>query len=349
MLRASVLVMMMVGLLMTAGFTGVAPASAAPAPVVHVVLFHSTLCNHCQYVIQQVLPPLQQKYGPQLDIRMIEVSAPPDRARMRQAATALGIAPDQLGVPLLIVGQRALLGSDQIPAELPQLIEQGLAAGGVPFPNLPGLEDLSNPDAPPPAPAPLAAVEPAETPWSNGFTLAMVIMVVMVAALVYVGVAVARGDTPIHLYGTLNWLIPLVAVVGLGVAAYLTYIETQSARAICGPVGDCNAVQSSPYARLFGLIPIGLIGLVGYVAMLAAWVWYQARRDRLAHTAPLALFGMALFGVVFSIYLTYLELFVIEAVCIWCLSSAVLITLLLVLSVEPLLAANRRVTDMSVI
>ena len=58
------------------------------------------------------------------------------------------------------------------------------------------------------------------------------------------------------------------AFIGLAVAGYLTYVETQAVAAVCGPVGDCNAVQTSSYSKLFGLIPVGLIGMAGYVAIL---------------------------------------------------------------------------------
>jgi uncharacterized membrane protein len=112
--------------------------------------------------------------------------------------------------------------------------------------------------------------------------------------------------------GWLDLAVPVLALIGMGVALYLTYVETTQAMAICGPVG--------------------LLGAVGFFAMLAAWGWQHWRADRLAKLAGPALFGMALFGTVFSIYLTYLELLVIHAVCIWCLSSAVIMALLLLLT-----------------
>jgi uncharacterized membrane protein len=114
----------------------------------------------------------------------------------------------------------------------------------------------------------------------------------------------------------------------MAVAGYLAYIETQAVAAICGPVGDCNTVQTSAYAKLFG-IPIGVIGMVAYAAMLAVWVWGRARDHGLPRWLLLA---MTAFGVAFSIYLTYLEIFVIRAVCMWCLTSAVIMTALLLVS-----------------
>ena len=122
----------------------------------------------------------------------------------------------------------------------------------------------------------------------------------------------------------------------MSVAGYLAYIETQMIPAVCGPIGDCNTVQSSPYAWVLGVIPVGLMGVLGYLGIAAAWLWGRFRDDRLATLTPLVIFGMTLFGVLFSIYLTCLELFVIHAVCSWCLSSAVIITVLFLLSLLPM-------------
>jgi uncharacterized membrane protein len=129
-------------------------------------------------------------------------------------------------------------------------------------------------------------------------------------------------------------------LIGLGVAVYLAYVETQLVEAMCGPVGNCNAVQSSPYARLFGILPLGLLGMFGYLAILAGWLYLRLRRDRWALYVSLAVSGMTVFGVLFSIYLTYLEIYVIRAVCLWCLASAVIMTLLMILNVRPALQAS---------
>lgn len=178
---------------------------------------------------------------------------------------------------------------------------------------------------------------------SSGFGLATAVMVLLVLALLYALVAavlVALGQGAPLLPSGASVLIPILAVLGLGVAFYLTYVETQNVAAVCGPVGDCNAVQSSPYAKLFNFLPVGLLGLLGYVGILAMWGVQRVGRGSLAaRLAPFALLGMALFGVLFTIYLTYLELFVIHAVCIWCLTSAVIMAAVLVLAVQPAVEA----------
>jgi uncharacterized membrane protein len=174
---------------------------------------------------------------------------------------------------------------------------------------------------------------------SIGMAMAWGIMAFMVFAVILAIVMIVRAFQGNPIRRTNSWLdiaIPIISLFGLGAAIYLTYVEITHARALCGPVGDCNAVQSSPYAKLFGFLPIGLVGAAGYIAILFAWVWRCFRTDALARIAGPAMFGMALFGTLFSIYLTYLELFVIHAVCIWCLSSAVLITLLMLLNLPAI-------------
>jgi len=86
-------------------------------------------------------------------------------------------------------------------------------------------------------------------------------------------------------------------------------------------------------------LPIGVLGAVGYIAILVAWWAARQKWGWLSSYAPIALFGMTFFGTVFSIYLTYLEPFVIKAVCIWCISSSILMTLLMLLSVGPALGS----------
>jgi uncharacterized membrane protein len=98
-------------------------------------------------------------------------------------------------------------------------------------------------------------------------------------------------------------------------------------------VGECNIVQSSPYARILN-VPVAILGTMFYLAVLGISLLIYLDRWRLARWAPIMLLGLTLGGVLFSIYLTALELFVINAVCAWCLSSAVITTLLLLVSVN---------------
>jgi uncharacterized membrane protein len=128
----------------------------------------------------------------------------------------------------------------------------------------------------------------------------------------------------------------LAAVLaGAGVASYLTYVHYAGLQPFCAGGGHgCERVQSSPYARLGG-IPVALLGLGGYLAIAVALL-APGERARLAAAA----LAVSSFG--FSAYLTYLELFVIDAICQWCVASAVLLTLLSVITVWRLLLGDRR-------
>jgi uncharacterized membrane protein len=117
----------------------------------------------------------------------------------------------------------------------------------------------------------------------------------------------------------LRILAIVLAVAGLVVAAYLTYVHYADAEAVCvGGGGACERVQTSEYAKLAG-IPVAVLGLTGYGAIAVASL---LRGER----AILAASTLALGGAGFSAYLTYLELFVIDAICQWCVFSALLMT-----------------------
>jgi len=328
--------------------TPIPPISAPAKPVVRAVMFWMNGCPHCEQVIKQVLPPLEQKYGEQLDIRLVEVKTAQDVDELYRLGAMFGFSKEQTGVPFLIIANRALVGSEQIPAELPGLIDELLATGGADLPNIAGLDPTrmtkatTSPTCPLTMPDCGTTASPLQTILRQdpvGFALAMIAILGMVAALCRTGFIVMSNSKPISV-AMPTWqtiAVPVLLVLGLGVAGYLAYVEVREVSAICGPVGDCNTVQQSPYARLFGILPIGILGVLGYLALLAAWFVGQIGRGEFAAWGRRAAFAFATFGVVFSLYLTFLEPFVIGAVCAWCLTSAVIMTALMWLLTRPAL------------
>lgn len=118
--------------------------------------------------------------------------------------------------------------------------------------------------------------------------------------------------------------LAVVALAGLAVSGYLTAVRAAGETPACVVGGGCTTVQQSEYSELAG-IPVAWLGLLAYAALLvAALLPGQAGR-------ALGLFT-AIVGVGFSAWLTYAELFLIEAICAWCVSSAILITLALILT-----------------
>lgn len=124
--------------------------------------------------------------------------------------------------------------------------------------------------------------------------------------------------------------VSVLSLVGLLISLYLlAHSLGLTGPVMCG-IGDCEAVQSSPYSYL-GPIPISGIGAVGYALLLVlAFLGLQPRFAR-SKVVSLLLLGGAFVGVAFSAYLTYLEAFVIHAWCQWCVGSAVIITVIFIL------------------
>ena len=144
--------------------------------------------------------------------------------------------------------------------------------------------------------------------------------------------------------GWYRWSILFASLAGIAVAGYLALVDAAGGQVSCGPSGGCQTVQHSKYAVLFGVLPVATLGLVGYVAILVAWIAWQFGPVSVKRMAPLAIWGMCIFGALFSIYLTALEPFVIGATCMWCISSAVLMIILLLVS-TPFAAEALRVPD----
>jgi uncharacterized membrane protein len=118
--------------------------------------------------------------------------------------------------------------------------------------------------------------------------------------------------------------IGVLCVIGIGIGTYLTYVHYEGLKVLCLSSGGCETVQSSVYSKLGG-IPVATLGLAGYIAILIT-LWIRGDTGRAAG------FGLALVGFLFSMYLTYRELFTIKAICQWCVGSAVLMTLLDILT-----------------
>ncbi|MGD2068421.1 MAG: vitamin K epoxide reductase family protein [Gemmatimonadota bacterium] len=447
-------ILLLCGLLLAA--LGPAP-SGAQEPVVHGVLFYSPTCPHCRKVIQVDLPPLADRYGRQLAILGVDVSSPDGQDLYRAVIEHFQLPTNRIGVPTLVVGREVLVGSLEIPQQLPGIIETGLAGDGVPWPAVGAIqevlvaqglldeappESVQAPDtavgpetgeevaaadtalperaggaesgvnaAPPPTdsmataaasspagaeasgpPAPdrspgeadvlddrdvtgeptgVEAPPPgneggadgpeaigellqpgvpihpeavtmtqrfATDPVGNG--VAVVVLLGMIGVLAMS--LLAASGTGVSFPRLPSALVPALCAAGIGVAAYLAYVEMTGTPAVCGPVGDCNTVQQSEYARLFGVLPVGLLGVLGYLTVVAAWMAAVAGPPSLRAKGWLAVWGLAVVGTVFSAWLTFLEPFVIGATCAWCVTSSLIMTGLLVVA-TPRLGATERI------
>jgi uncharacterized membrane protein len=286
------------------------------------------------------LPPLIETYGPQLEIANVDTTTNRGQQLYQEAIAEFQIPEDRRGVPTIIIGDTVLVGSFEIPELFPALVEEGLAAGGVAWPDIPDIENSIQ------AFPQFGSEEAGQTsvfdrigrdPVGNG--LAILVLGGMLYSLYHVLSGYQNRRRPRRrkerkaaaeaAYAGRSWAIPLLSLIGLGISAYLFYITATESEAFCGPLGDCNAVQTSEYAKLFGVIPVGLIGVLGYASILITWLVGKFSGSQRAASAAQTLLWLAVAGTLFSLYLTFLEPFVIGATCSWCLVSAALITALL--------------------
>lgn len=354
----------------------------AKVPVVNAVLFFTQNCPQCKKVIDEDLNPLVEKYGEQLLILGVNTYTQQGLKFYRSSIDYLQIPRVQRGVPILIVGDRILVGSSDISQEFPGFLAMGLAVGGIDWPNLPGLKEILGADSLNKSEViPSGKVdsekkpyvylgiteadsvlnyesiagenniqvnEPSrirrlldQTAWKNGYlclieryaqdkvgnTIAIFVLMIMSISVVWVCIIMSRGNTVLKSFP--SWSISLLVIIGLVVAIYMCYVEITQTEAGCGPVGDCNSVQQSPYAFLFGIIPIGFIGIAGYLIIGFFWLINSIGPKEFMHFNYLSLWVITLFGTLFFIYITFLEPFVIGATCAWCLTSAIVMTMLL--------------------
>ena len=139
---------------------------------------------------------------------------------------------------------------------------------------------------------------------------------------------------------TRRQILALLAVVGICIALYLTLYKFGVIGVLSCSIGSCEMVNTSKWSMLFGL-PIAAWGLGAYVVLLVlAIVGGSESREESVPIAQL-LVALAGFSVLFSAWLTYLELFVIHAICIWCLSSAALWVVILGVCLADLRTVSR--------
>jgi uncharacterized membrane protein len=135
-----------------------------------------------------------------------------------------------------------------------------------------------------------------------------------------------------------KWLYRIsvaLAALGLLVSIYMTIYKVTSNNSMCLGSGDCSTVNASKYSEVNG-IPVALIGVLGYAAILA--VHYFENRNRFfKQNGTLIIFGMALTGFLFTLWLIYVEVAILKALCPFCVTSQTAMTLIFIIAVIRLI------------
>lgn len=132
--------------------------------------------------------------------------------------------------------------------------------------------------------------------------------------------------------GRLRAASAAVALIGLGIATYLTIVHYAGGAPVCAISHGCETVQRSSYAKVAG-VPVALTGLFGYFAILVSLA--RDGEDWRLATAFLSVAGLG-----FSLWLTWVEVGILNAICIWCVGSAICMAVLAALSVTRVLSSR---------
>lgn len=126
----------------------------------------------------------------------------------------------------------------------------------------------------------------------------------------------------------------VLVVIGIIVSIYMTIYKLTDNNAMCLGNGGCSVVNTSKYSEIYG-IPVGLVGVGGYAAILLLHL-LENRNDFMRRNATLFIFGLALAGFLFTLYLVYVEFAILKALCPFCLTSQAAMTIIFVISIVRL-------------
>ncbi len=129
----------------------------------------------------------------------------------------------------------------------------------------------------------------------------------------------------------LFWSTLVLAILGAVDATYLFIYKLTGNPHMCLGNGGCHDVNFSPYSEING-IPVSIFGLAAYLVIVCI-LFLEARLKLAKENGPLAIFGISLGGVAFTAYLTYLEIYIINAICPFCVASAIIIAFIFVLAI----------------
>jgi uncharacterized membrane protein len=126
-----------------------------------------------------------------------------------------------------------------------------------------------------------------------------------------------------------------LVVLGLLVSIYMTIYKISSNDRMCLGSGDCHTVNTSKYSEVNG-IPVAVFGIIGYLAILVA-LYFENRNRFFKENSTLMIFGMSLTGFIFTVWLIYVEIVLIKALCPFCVTSQVAMTLIFIIAVTRLI------------
>ncbi len=142
----------------------------------------------------------------------------------------------------------------------------------------------------------------------------------------------AAAKEPMSKLEKLRWVSAGLTLVGLLDSVYLTWIKLTHRLAVCNNIGDCEAVNNSIYSEIGSTdIPIAVMGAGAFLVMLIVLL-LEKRVSIFEDNGVVVVLALSMIGVLYSAYLTYIEIFVLKAICPYCVLSAVVLVILLIVT-----------------
>ncbi|AWB10896.1 putative membrane protein [Thermodesulfobium acidiphilum] len=241
-------------------------------------------------------------------------------------AAEYGIKKSDVGVPFMIIGNRVLIGTDEIKKDLPDLIQDGINHGGIPFPERVLHSEFSK----------YVDINIIENENSEGkpfaiFTFFFLVIVSSYSILTFKFKNLTKYA--IFLKYIKKFLTLVFILIGLLISIYLFHLETTNSSGVCILFSGCNTVQRSSFSHIFGIIPLALLEILLFISLFGFWInSFILKRDKIFYfDLNKIVFWITFLAVIVAIYLTILEIFIVKAACVYCLISSIILGLLLIL------------------
>ena len=325
--------------------------SPAPGPNLAGILFFKTDCVECLEVINEIIPTALDNSSSDRSILAVNNSLPDGGQLFLEFLMTRKIPPNAT-LPIFITQNEIWSGKEEISRNLNNLLRS--QHDFFPPDHFPSKNLVANLLSPNPNQRYSTAflitknTRPKQQNWLDYFYsnyqkdpvgngTAVIVLLGMIFSLAYIfKLFISR---PADSQFALPSLYPVLCLIAMGIAIYLFMSGLMESELSCGPVGECNTVQQSKYAKLFGIIPVSLLGMFAYAACIVFWlaarfdVWSQKK------LFVVSAWACSVIAVCFFVYLTFLEPFVIGATCIWCVTSATITTITALVATKPALAA----------
>lgn len=336
-------------------FLSVTAISRAEKPLVRAVLFYSPMCPHCTKVKKDDLPkwfgeglekvptyyaespqkyapvmvPVELKKGRDFELLMINTYTQRGDSIWKAYLNARNIPEPIRRIPFMVIGDRYLKGANDIPRFFPKYVEEARLAGGQDWPDRAEVKEVLMQVASYNEAAGGILESPPKPDFTFYFTSQPVLAVLSSSVLLWmliqlIGSFQATGRLQqLEIRRKDTGRLYAILAAGLAISGYLSFAHLTDTSVACGDISNCDLVSKSEYGSLFGIIPVAYIGFAGYLLMI--WLLWSGRQ-KLRGQKVQWLFISALGALIFSIYLIAVSIFVIQATCLWCLGSALVVS-----------------------